>query len=116
MGLDIPSEDSTRGAATERSTDQKEPCGKPTTRTLAVSTDANPSGGIFRRPGAVAQGHAAGIAAGARAQECVAIDAMRFLCPVRIGGVLGVNTTIEQVGHTSMSIRLRAWALRGPDE
>jgi acyl-CoA hydrolase len=41
---------------------------------------------------------------------------MRFLCPVRIGGVLCVDTTIEQVGHTSMSIRLRAWALRGPDE
>jgi acyl-CoA thioesterase YciA len=100
----------------ERSTDQKEPCGKPTTRILAVSADANPSGGIFRRPGAAAQGHAAGMAAGAGAQECVAIDTMRFLCPVRIGGVLCVDTTIEQVGHTSMPIRLRAWALRGPDE
>jgi acyl-CoA hydrolase len=70
----------------------------------------------LRRPGAVAQGYAAGIAVGARAQECVAIDTMRFLCPVRIGDVLCVDTTIEQVGHTSMSIRLRAWALRGPDE
>ena len=58
---------------------------------------------------------AAGIAAGACAQgrvATVAIDAMQFLRPIRVGDVLCVYTTVEKVGRTSMTIRLEAWALR----
>jgi acyl-CoA thioesterase YciA len=42
----------------------------------------------------------------------VAIDAMKFLRPVRVGDVLCVYTTLERVGRTSLAIRLEAWALR----
>jgi acyl-CoA thioesterase YciA len=100
----------------ERSTDQNEPRGELTTRTLAMPGDANPSGDIFGGWVLSQMDIAAGIAAGARAQgrvATVAIEAMQFLRPVRIGDVLCVYTTIERVGRTSMSIRLEAWALRG---
>jgi acyl-CoA thioesterase YciA len=99
----------------ERSGEQKEPCGELTTRTLAMPADANPSGDIFGGWVLSQMDIAAGIAAGARAQgrvATVAIDAMQFLRPVRIGDVLCVYTTIERVGRTSLSIRLEAWALR----
>jgi acyl-CoA thioesterase YciA len=99
----------------ERSDDAREPSGEPTTRTLAMPADANPSGDIFGGWVLSQMDIAAGIAAGARAQgrvATVAIDAMKFLRPVRIGDVLCVYTTIVRVGRTSISIRLEAWALR----
>jgi acyl-CoA thioesterase YciA len=99
----------------ERSDDAREPSGEPTTRTLAMPTDANPSGDIFGGWDLSQMDIAAGIAAGTRAQgrvATVAIDAMKFLRPVRIGDVLCVYTTIVRVGRTSISIRLEAWALR----
>jgi acyl-CoA thioesterase YciA len=91
------------------------PRGELTTRTLAMPGDANPSGDIFGGWVLSQMDIAAGIAAGARAQgrvATVAIDAMKFLRPVRIGDVLCVYTTIVRVGRTSISIRLEAWALR----
>jgi acyl-CoA thioesterase YciA len=97
------------------SLDQTEPCGELTTRTLAMPADANPSGDIFGGWVLSQMDIAAGIAAGTRAQgrvATVAIDAMQFLRPVRIGDVLCVYTTVVRVGRTSMSIRLEAWALR----
>jgi acyl-CoA thioesterase YciA len=100
----------------ERSADQKEPCGELTTRTLAMPADANPSGDIFGGWVLSQMDIAGGIAASARAQGrvvTVAIDAMQFLRPVRIGDVLCVYTTVERVGRTSISIRLEAWAQRG---
>jgi acyl-CoA thioesterase YciA len=99
----------------ERSDDAREPSGEPTTRTLAMPADANPSGDIFGGWVLSQMDIAAGIAAGARAQgrvATVAIDAMKFLRPVRIGDVLCVYATIVRVGRTSISIRLEAWALR----
>ena len=77
--------------------------------------DANPSGDIFGGWVLSQMDIAAGIAAGARANgrvATVAIDAMTFLRPVRVGDVLCVYTTLERVGRTSLAIRLEAWALR----
>src|SRR3712207_4077864 len=99
----------------ERSGGQIEPSGELTTRTLAMPGDANPSGDIFGGWVLSQMDIAAGIAAGARARgrvATVAIDAMKFLRPVRIGDVLCVYTTIVRVGRTSISIRLEAWALK----
>jgi acyl-CoA thioesterase YciA len=77
--------------------------------------DANPSGDIFGGWVLSQMDIAAGIAAGTRAKgrvATVAIDAMKFLRPVRVGDVLCVYTTLERVGRTSLAIRLEAWALR----
>ena len=81
-----------------------------------MPADANPSGDIFGGWVLSQMDIAGGIAASARAQGrvvTVAIDAMQFLRPVRVGDVLCVYTTIERVGRTSISIRLEAWAQRG---
>jgi acyl-CoA thioesterase YciA len=91
------------------------PRGELTTRTLAMPGDANPSGDIFGGWVLSQMDIAAGIAAGARAKgrvATVAIDAMKFLRPVRVGDVLCVYTAIQRVGRTSMAIHLEAWALR----
>jgi acyl-CoA thioesterase YciA len=99
----------------ERSGGQIEPTGELTTRTLAMPGDANPSGDIFGGWVLSQMDIAAGIAAGARAKgrvATVAIDAMQFLRPVRVGDVLCVYATLERVGRTSLAIRLEAWALR----
>ena len=95
--------------------DQTEPSGELTTRTLAMPADANPSGDIFGGWVLSQMDIAGGIAAGARAHgrvATVAIDAMQFLRPVRVGDVLCVYTSIVRVGRTSLAIRLEAWALR----
>jgi acyl-CoA thioesterase YciA len=91
------------------------PRGELTTRTLAMPGDANPSGDIFGGWVLSQMDIAAGIAAGTRAKgrvATVAIDAMKFLRPVRVGDVLCVYTILERVGRTSLAIRLEAWALR----
>ncbi len=91
------------------------PRGELTTRTLAMPGDATPSGDIFGGWVLSQMDIAAGIAAGTRAKgrvATVAIDAMKFLRPVRVGDVLCVYTTLGRVGRTSLAIRLEAWALR----
>jgi acyl-CoA thioesterase YciA len=42
----------------------------------------------------------------------VAVDAMTFIQPVKVGDVLSVYTEIESVGRTSMKIHVEAWARR----
>jgi acyl-CoA thioesterase YciA len=59
---------------------------------------------------------AAGICAGQRAHGrvvTVAVDGMSFIEPVRIGDVLCVYTEITEIGRTSMTIQVEAWARRG---
>ena len=95
--------------------DPTEPEGGPHLRVVAMPRDTNPSGHIFGGWTLSQMDLAGGIFAAARAKgpvATVAIDAMKFLRPVRIGDVLCVYSTIERVGRTSMSIRLEAWALR----
>ena len=58
---------------------------------------------------------AGGIAAVERAQGrvvTIALDAMTFIRPVRVGDVLEVYTEVESVGRTSMKIHIEAWAQR----
>jgi acyl-CoA thioesterase YciA len=42
----------------------------------------------------------------------IAVDAMTFIRPVRVGDVLEVYTEIESIGRTSMKIHVEAWARR----
>jgi acyl-CoA thioesterase YciA len=59
---------------------------------------------------------AAGIVAGERAQgrvATVAVDAMKFIRPVKVGDVLCIYAQVDRVGRTSMGIGIEAWVLRG---
>jgi len=42
----------------------------------------------------------------------IALDAMKFIRPVRVGDVLEVYTEVESIGRTSMKIHVEAWARR----
>jgi len=39
----------------------------------------------------------------------VAMSEMDFLCPIRIGSTLCIHNQIEEIGHSSISIRVEAW-------
>lgn len=89
--------------------------GEMTTRTLAMPSDANPAGDIFGGWVISQMDIAAGICAGQHAHSrvvTVAMDAMSFIQPVRIGDVLSVYTELEKVGRSSMHIHVEAWAKR----
>lgn len=57
---------------------------------------------------------AAGREAGGRTAT-VAIEAMDFLSPVRVGSVVSVYTQLQEVGHSSMTIDVEVW-VRAPHE
>jgi acyl-CoA thioesterase YciA len=87
----------------------------PTTRTMAMPADTNPSGDIFGGWVLSQMDIAAGICAGQRAQCRVvtaAIDGMHFYRPVKVGDILGVYTSITRIGRSSMDILVEAWVRR----
>ncbi|WP_375462792.1 acyl-CoA thioesterase [uncultured Methylobacterium sp.] len=92
-----------------------EPQGDLTVRTIAMPADTNANGDIFGGWVLSQMDQAGGIAGVDRAEGrvvTVALDAMTFIRPVRIGDVLCVYTRIEHVGRTSMKIAVEAWARR----
>jgi acyl-CoA thioesterase YciA len=92
-----------------------EPRGELTVRTIAMPADTNANGDIFGGWVMSQMDQAGGIAGVDRAQGrvvTVAVDAMHFISPVRVGDVLCVYTQVERVGRTSMVIRVEAWARR----
>ena len=96
-------------------TDEAEPRGDLTVRTIAMPADTNANGDIFGGWVMSRMDQAGGIAGVERAQGrvvTVAVEAMHFIRPVRVGDVLCVYTQIERVGRTSMTIRIEAWARR----
>lgn len=91
------------------------PRGSLTLRTLAMPADVNVNGDIFGGWVLSQMDIAAGIIAGARAQgrvATVAIDAMKFIRPVKVGDVLCIYASTDRVGNSSMGIGLEAWVLR----
>ena len=96
-------------------TNDEEPCGELTVRTMAMPGDTNANGDIFGGWVMSQMDQAGGIAGVERAQGrvvTVAVDAMHFIRPVRVGDVLCVYTRVERVGRTSMTIQVEAWARR----
>lgn len=92
-----------------------EPRGELTVRTIAMPADTNANGDIFGGWVLSQMDQAGGIAGVERARGrvvTVALDAMTFIRPVRVGDVLCVYTQIESVGRTSMKIHVEAWARR----
>lgn len=95
--------------------DQIEPKGALTIRTLAMPADTNPAGDIFGGWVMSQMDIAGAIAAVERAKGrvvTVAVEAMTFIAPVKVGDILCVYTSIERVGNTSITVGLEAWARR----
>ena len=92
-----------------------EPAGTLTIRTLAMPADTNPSGDIFGG-WVMSQMDIAGAIAAVEVARgrvvTVAVEAMSFIAPVKVGDILCVYTSIERVGTTSISVGIEAWARR----
>lgn len=96
-------------------TETSEPRGELTVRTVAMPGDTNANGDIFGGWVLSQMDQAGGIAGVERAQGrvvTIAVDAMTFIRPVKVGDVLCVYTQVESVGRTSMKIHIEAWARR----
>lgn len=88
------------------------PRGVLTLQTFALLKDANASGDIFGGWLVSQMDLAAGVMARKRAGgrvATVAIDAMVFLRPVKIGDLVGCYTHILSIGRSSMKILVEAW-------
>src|ERR1051325_2061922 len=91
------------------------PRGMLTVRISAMPADTNANGDIFGGWVLSRMDQAGGIAGVERARGrvvTVALDAMQFIRPVRVGNVLEVYSGVESIGRTSMKIHVEAWAMR----
>ena len=94
---------------------EAEPKGALTIRTLAMPADTNPAGDIFGGWVLSQMDIAGSIAAVERVKGrtvTVAVEAMTFIAPVKVGDVLCIYTTLERVGTTSVTVGMEAWARR----
>ena len=99
--------------------DPEQPSGELTLRTLTMPRDVNNNGDIFGGWVLSQMDMAAGIVASARAHgrvATVAIDAMQFIRPVKVGDVLCIYVHIAREGRTSMGLQIEAWVLRNRQE
>lgn len=84
-------------------------------RVVPMPSDVNAAGDIFGGYVLSQMDIAGGIVAGERAGgrvATIAIDAMKFIRPVKVGDVLCIYGHVARVGTTSISVALEAWALR----
>ncbi len=91
------------------------PRGELAVRTIAMPADTNANGDIFGGWVMSRMDQAGGIAGVGRSKGrvvTVAVDAMTFIRPVKVGDVLCVYTEVEKIGRTSMKIHIEAWAER----
>jgi acyl-CoA thioesterase YciA len=96
-------------------TDDEKPRGELTVRISAMPADTNANGDIFGGWVLSRMDQAGGIAGVERAQGrvvTIAVDAMTFIRPVRVGDVLEVYAEVDSIGRTSMKIHIEAWAQR----
>ena len=92
-----------------------EPRGALTIRTLAMPADTNPAGDIFGGWVMSQMDIAGAIAAVERVKGrvvTVAVEAMTFIAPVKVGDILCVYCSVERVGKTSITIGIEAWVKR----
>ncbi len=98
---------------TDDASDQ--PRGELTVRVAAMPADTNANGDIFGGWVLSQMDVAGGIAAVEAAEGrvvTVAIDAMHFIRPVKVGDVLCVYTEVDSIGRTSIKMHVEAWARR----
>ena len=93
-------------------TDQSGPVGEPAIRTIAMPADTNPAGDIFGGWLLAQMDLAAGNAAARRARgRCatIAVDTIVFHKPVFVGDEVSLYADLQEVGRTSMKVRIEAW-------
>jgi acyl-CoA thioesterase YciA len=84
----------------------------PAIRVVAMPADANAYGDIFGGWLLALMDNGAGLTAARRSKGravTVAIDAMQFHAPVKVGDEVSVYTHIDKVGRTSMTIAVEAF-------
>jgi len=99
----------------QTSIETAEPHGTLTVRTLAMPADSNPAGDIFGGWVLSQMDIAGGLAAIEVARgrvATVAVEAMNFLAPVKIGDTLCVYCDIERIGTTSITVSIEVWVRR----
>lgn len=99
----------------QRKDENGRPHGELTVRVIAMPADTNANGDIFGGWVISRMDQAGGIKGVERAKGrvvTIAIEAMTFIRPVRVGDVLEVYATVESVGRTSMKIHIEAWVRR----
>lgn len=82
-------------------------------RTIAMPADTNPAGDIFGGWLMSQMDLAAGNIAGRVSQgrgATVAVEAMQFLHPVKVGDEVTLYATLKGVGRTSMRVHVDVWA------
>lgn len=94
------------------SREDQPPQGSPTIRTIAMPADTNPSGDIFggwlMSQMDLAAGSVAALTSGGRSAT-VAVDAMIFHRPVKVGDEVSLYAALVRLGRTSMTIHVDAW-------
>ncbi|MEM8744682.1 MAG: acyl-CoA thioesterase [Pseudomonadota bacterium] len=98
------------------SNSEKAQSGDAAVRTLAMPADTNSAGDIFGGWLMSQMDIAGEITARQRAQRrvvTIAVDGMVFHEPVYVGDVVSCFTEITKVGTSSISIRIKAMAMRG---
>ena len=91
----------------------------PAIRVVAMPADANAYGDIFGGWLLSLMDNGAGLTAARRAKGravTVAIDAMVFHAPVKVGDEVSVYTHIDKVGRTSMTIAVEAFRRHRSEE
>lgn len=89
-----------------------QPDGQLLLRTLAMPADTNANGDIFGGWIMSQMDIAGGIMAKEIAQGrtvTVAVDAIKFIAPVKVGDVVCCYGRVEKIGNTSMKIALEVW-------
>jgi len=84
----------------------------PAMRAIAMPADTNPNGDIFGGWLLSLMDLSAGSIASRRSRgrvATVALDAMSFIGPVKVGDEVSVFTRIVHVGRTSLRIEVEAW-------
>ncbi|MAM61601.1 acyl-CoA thioesterase [Maritimibacter sp. UBA3975] len=92
------------------------PQGHAVLRTVAMPADVNGAGDIFGGWVLSQMDIAGGIVSAERARgrvATVAIEAMKFIRPVKVSDILCIYGEVERVGNTSVAVRLDAWVVRG---
>jgi acyl-CoA thioesterase YciA len=101
--------------STQQDASHDQPQGELTVRLMAMPADTNANGDIFGGWVMSRMDQAGGIAAAERAQGrvvTIAVEAMTFIRPVKVGDVLCVYCAVERVGRTSIKLHVEAWARR----
>jgi acyl-CoA thioesterase YciA len=91
----------------------------PAIRVVAMPADSNAYGDIFGGWLLAVMDNGAGLTAARRSKGravTVAIDAMVFHAPVKVGDEVSVYTHIDKVGRTSLTIAVEAWRRHRSEE